>query len=193
MIRARGLGRSFGDRDVLRGLALDVPAGGFMLVTGGNGSGKSTLLMLMAGLLAPTAGTLEVGVSRARVGYLGHDPLVYRELTALENLDLYAQLYRVPDRTARIRQLLTQYGLSGVERERVGRFSRGMSQRLALCRVMLHDPELVLLDEPHASLDDDGAALLDEELARVAGAKTIVVSSHDPARLEPLATLRLRL
>ena len=193
MIRARQLSKRFGDRRALRGVDLDVDRGGFVLVTGPNGSGKTTLLRLVAGLAAPTGGTVEVAVERGRVGYLGHEPLVYRELTALENLDLYGRLYRVPERPERIGMLLERFGLWQVRRERAGSFSRGMLQRLALCRALLHEPELLLLDEPFNALDAEGAALLDAELARLHPSRTFLVATHDPARLAPLATARLAL
>ena len=188
MILARGLGRTFGAKRVLRGLDLDVAERDMLLVTGPNGSGKSTLLALCAGLLAPTEGELEVGVERGRIGYLAHEPLVYRELSALENLDLYGRLYRVPERRERIGMLLERYGLWPVRHERVSAYSRGMAQRLALCRTLLHDPSLVLLDEPYSALDADGARLLDAELAALTGERTLVVSTHDPDRVRPLAT-----
>ena len=191
MIQATNLGRRFGERDVLRGLDLDIPSGSFLLVTGGNGSGKSTLLSLLAGLLAPTAGQLNVDARREQIGYVGHDPLVYEELTALENLELFGRLYRVPERRERAGMLLERYALWQARRERVGTYSQGMKQRLALCRALLHEPELVLLDEPYAGLDAAGATLLDDELATLSGARTLVVSSHVPERIEHLATLRL--
>ncbi|MDQ4019267.1 MAG: ATP-binding cassette domain-containing protein, partial [Actinomycetota bacterium] len=160
MIRARALERRFGDKRALAGLDLDVDERDCLVVTGPNGSGKSTLLALLAGLLAPTAGELDVDVDRARVGFLAHEPLVYRELTALENLDLYGRLYRVPERRERIGMLLERYALWEARHERVAAYSRGMAQRLALCRTLLHDPALLLLDEPYSALDADGAALL---------------------------------
>src|SRR6185437_16520908 len=110
MIRARKLGKRFGDKRVLRGVDLDVGRGGFAVVTGPNGSGKTTLLRLCAGLALPSEGELEIGVPRAAIGYLGHEPLVYRELTALENLELYGRLYRVPERRERIGMLLERFG-----------------------------------------------------------------------------------
>jgi heme exporter protein A len=191
VVRARGLEKRYGDKRVLRGVDLDVPRGGFLLVTGPNGSGKTTLLRLVAGLLAPTGGELEVDVERGRLGFLGHEPLVYRELTALENLDLYGRLYRVPERRERIGMLLERFGLWEARAERAGSFSRGMLQRLALCRALLHEPELLLLDEPYSGLDADGGALLDRELAGLAGERTFLVATHDPERLSPLATGRL--
>ena len=193
MIAARNLGKRFGEKPVLRGVDLDVERGGFGLVTGPNGSGKTTLLRLCAGLAVPTEGELTVGVSRERIGYLGHEPLVYRELTALENLDLYGRLYRVPERRERIGMLLERHGLWAARHDRVASYSRGMTQRLALCRVLLHDPELLVLDEPYTALDAQGAELLDAQFEELRGAKTFVVSTHDPERIEPLATRRLAL
>jgi heme exporter protein A len=191
VILARGLGRSFGRKRVLRDLDLDVGERDALLVTGPNGSGKSTLLALCAGLLAPTAGELEVAVERGRIGYLAHEPLVYRELTALENLDLYGRLYRVPERRERIGMLLERFGLWEARRQPVSSYSRGMQQRLALCRTLLHEPDLLLLDEPYAGLDEAGAELLDAELAALAGARTLLLATHEPERVAGLATGRL--
>jgi heme exporter protein A len=191
VIRARNLSRRFADKPVLKGLDLDVPRGGFVLVTGPNGSGKTTLLRLVAGLLAPTGGELQVDLERGRIGLLAHEPLVYRELTALENLDLYGRLYRVPERRERVGMLLERFGLWEVRRERAGSFSRGMLQRLALCRTLLHEPELLLLDEPFSALDDEGTELLERELAELHETRTFLVATHDPERLSPLATGRL--
>jgi heme exporter protein A len=191
VIQARNLSKRFGERRVLAGLDLDVPSGGFVLVTGPNGSGKTTLLRLVAGLAAPTGGELRVGVERGRIGLLAHEPLVYRELTALENLDFYGRLYRVPERRERIGMLLERFGLWDVRGERAGSFSRGMLQRLALCRTLLHEPELLLLDEPFNALDAEGAALLERELAELRPARTFFVATHDPERLAPFATDRL--
>jgi heme exporter protein A len=191
VIRARGLSKRFGDRRVLDGLDLDVEPGGFLVVTGPNGSGKTTLLRLCAGLAAPTAGDLDVAVDRARIGFVSHEPLVYRELTAVENLDLYGRLYRVPERRERIGMLLERFGLWAARGERAGSFSRGMLQRLALCRALLHEPDLYLLDEPFAGLDAAGDDVLRTELAELRGRATFVLATHDPAPLDPLATARL--
>jgi ABC-type multidrug transport system ATPase subunit len=190
VISARNLEKRFGDKRVLSGLDLDVAAGDFLLVTGPNGAGKTTLLRLIAGLYAPTAGELEVTTERGRIGFVGHEPLVYRELTALENLDLFGRLYRVAERRERIGMLLERFGLWHSRGERAGTFSRGMLQRLAVCRALLHEPELLLLDEPFAALDDQGVDLVDAELET---ARTVVVAAHRPVRLERLATARLAL
>ena len=188
MLTARRLGKRYGEKRVLRGIDLALPRGGFLVVTGPNGSGKTTLLRICAGLAQPTEGTIERGVSRGQVGFLGHEPLVYRELTALENLDLYGRLYRVPERRERIGMLLERFGLWEARHDRVAAYSRGMTQRLALCRVLLHEPELLVLDEPYSALDEAGAALLDEQLAELRAERTFLLSTHDPARVQPLAS-----
>ncbi len=193
MIRARGLERRFGDKRAVSGLDLDLAAGGFLVVRGPNGSGKSTLLALFAGLLAPTRGELEVAAGRAEVGYVAHEPLVYVELTALENLELYGRLYRVPERRERIGMLLGRYGLWEVRHDRVATFSRGMAQRLGICRALLHDPSLLLLDEPFSALDAEGAGVLDANLAELGGERTIVLATHEPERVRALATAELEL
>jgi heme exporter protein A len=193
VIRARALEKRYGDKRILRGVELDIGADDFVLVTGPNGSGKTTLLRLCAGLAAPTRGELEVTVERGRVGYLAHEPLVYRELTALENLDLYGRLYRVPERRERTGMLLERFGLWDARHARAGSFSRGMLQRLALCRTLLHEPSLLLLDEPYSGLDDEGAALLDSELGERTRRAAFVVATHEPERLLRFATERLAL
>ena len=193
MIRARGLEKRYGRRRALASVDVDLPRDGVLVVTGPNGSGKTTLLRLLAGLAAPTRGSLDVGVDRSRLGFLGHEPLVYRELTALENLDLFGRLYRVAERRERTGMLLERFGLWEARNERVSAYSRGMTQRLALCRALLHEPDLLVLDEPYAALDEQGAALLDRELVELHGLRTMVVSTHEPRRVERLATARLSL
>lgn len=194
MIEALRLEKRYGRKRALSSVDLAVPAGGFALVTGANGSGKTTLLRLFTGLAAPSGGSLRVGVDRSRIGYLAHEPLVYRELTAMENLELYGRLYRVPERKERIGMLLERFDLWPARNDPVSAYSRGMAQRLALCRTLLHEPDLLLLDEPYSALDAAGTELLDRELAVLAdGARTLVVATHDPERLEALASDRLAL
>jgi ABC-type multidrug transport system ATPase subunit len=193
VLTASKLGKRYGMKRVLRGVDLDLAEGGFVVVTGANGSGKTTLLRICAGLAAATEGTIERGVGRGEVGYLGHEPLVYRELTALENLDLYGRLYGVPERRERIGMLLERFGLWDTRGDRVASYSRGMTQRLALCRVLLHEPRLLVLDEPYTALDEAGAELLDTQLAELRGERTFLVSTHDPARVAPFASGRLAL
>ena len=193
MIHARALEKRYGDKRILRGVSLDVGTEDFLLVTGPNGSGKTTLLRLCAGLAAPSRGELSVGVERGRLGYLGHEPLVYRELTAVENLDLYGRLYRIAERRERTGMLLERFGLWDARHARAGSFSRGMLQRLALCRTLLHEPSLFLLDEPYSGLDEEGERLLDRELAERVAHATFVVATHEPERLEQFASARLAL
>jgi ABC-type multidrug transport system ATPase subunit len=188
VIRARGLAMRYGSKRIFDGLELDVERGGFVLVTGPNGAGKTTLLRLVAGLVVPTAGELTVDANRAQLGFLAHEALVYRELTALENLDMYGRLYRVTQRRERIGMLLERFDLWDARNERTSSFSRGMLQRLALCRVLLHEPELVLLDEPFAGLDSEGSELLDRELAARRGDATFLVATHEPERLAHVST-----
>ena len=193
MISARDLSKRYGFKRVLEGLSFEVARGGFLVVTGPNGAGKTTLLRLCAVLAIPSAGTLEVEPDRSRIGFLGHEPLVYRELTVLENLDLYGRLYRVLERRERIGMLLERFGLWEARRERASSLSRGQLQRLALCRALLHKPELLILDEPFSGLDSDGAELLDRELSGMRGRRTLLVATHDPERVAPLASGRLAL
>ena len=191
MISAHNLSKRFGVKRVFERVDIQLERGEFLLVTGPNGAGKSTLLRVLAGLAAPSTGELELP-ARGAIGYLGHEPQVYRELTPLENLHLFGRLYRVEDRAERIGMLLERFGLWDVRDGRVSTFSRGMQQRLALCRVLLHDPTLLVLDEPFNALDADGAELLDRTLEeQEAAARTLIVATHDPARVEHLATKRL--
>ena len=195
MIRAEALEKRYGERSVLRGVSSRVDAGELHVVTGPNGSGKTTLAAPPRRARGAEPRDGRRGRSTARgIGYVGHEPLSTRDLTALENLDLYGRLYRVPERRERIGMLLERFGLWEARSRRVGSFSRGMTQRLALCRALLHEPELLVLDEPYSALDTDGAALLDEELAaRRRRRATLVVATHEPERLAPLATGRLAL
>jgi heme ABC exporter ATP-binding subunit CcmA len=191
MLTARNLSKRFGAKRVFDRIDVEVDRGQLLLVTGPNGSGKTTLLRVLAGLAAPTAGELTLP-DRARIGYLGHEPLVYRELTPLENLQLFARLYRIPEGGERIGMLLERFGLWDVRHQHVGTFSRGMQQRLGLCRVLLHEPDLVILDEPFNALDTAGAELLDGTLDELAE-RALVVATHDPDRVARLATTRLAL
>ena len=189
MLTARNLSKRFGAKRVFERVDVSLAAGNFLLVTGPNGSGKTTLLRVLAGLAAPTSGDLTLP-DRALVGYLGHEPLVYRELTPLENLQLFAHLYRVPEPRERVGMLLERFGLWEVRHQRVGTFSRGMQQRLGLCRVLLHGPQLLVLDEPFNALDAAGAELLDATLDELRD-RALIVATHDPERVERRAAERL--
>jgi len=193
ILEVDALEKRYGARSVLRNVSFVLSRGETLVVTGANGSGKTTLLRLLVGLAAPTRGTIAVATQRGRVGFVGHESLLYSELTALENLELYGRLYRVRERRERIGMLLERYALWEVRNERVGSYSRGMTQRLAIARALLHDPELLVLDEPHSALDAEGVALLDDELAAGEGTRTVVVATHEPARLSRIASRQLAL
>ncbi len=193
MIAAAALEKRYGTRIALRAVSFDVPQGGFLVVTGRNGAGKSTLLRLITGLAAQTRGELAVEVDRSEIGYLAHEPLLYGDLTVVENLELFGRLYRVDALAVRLAALIERFGLSDARSARVATLSRGMTQRLALCRALLHAPTLLVLDEPHTALDTAGAAVFDEVLGELAEQTTVVIASHHPGRLEALETARLAL
>ena len=185
-IEVRGLTRRFGERTVLRDLSVSVPRGATLAVLGRNGAGKSTLLRVLATLLSPHAGEVTVlgealprrGFAvRGQIGYLGHDPLLYRDLTARENLRYHARLHRVP--VTRVDDLLELAGMRRRADDPVGTLSRGLVQRLAVCRATLHQPRVLLLDEPRANLDPGAGELLEPLIGRGAQA-TRVLTSHDP-------------
>jgi heme exporter protein A len=187
-IELDGLVRRYGERTALDRVSVSVPAGATLVVFGPNGAGKSTLLRVLATLLRPQGGSArvlgralpgEAWKVRGRVGLLGHDPLLHRDLTARENLRFHARLHGVA--FARIDELLEQVGLALRGDEPVRELSRGMVQRVAACRAVLHEPEVLLLDEPTANLDPAAADALDPLVGRASG-RTRVVTSHDPAR-----------
>jgi heme exporter protein A len=186
-IELEGLGRRFGERTALRDVTLTVPTGATLVVLGPNGAGKSTLLRLLAGLLRPHAGTARVlghelpgegWAVRGRIGLLAHEPMLYRDLTPRENLRFHARLHDVG--VARVEEVLDAVGMSARADDPVAVLSRGMVQRVAAARAVLHDPELLLLDEPLANLDPAATALLEPLVGRASG-RTRVVTSHDPA------------
>jgi heme exporter protein A len=184
-----GLRRDFGDRTALDGVDLRVDPEGSLAVLGPNGSGKSTLLRILAGLLRPTSGEVSVlGCDlpkethrlRGRVGYLGHDPLLYRDLTPRENLELAAALHGIGSEVARprIEVLLEAVGMSVRADDRVAELSAGMKQRIDICRAVLHEPELLLLDEPDAHLDPEARREI-APLVAAGDGRTRLVVSHD--------------
>ena len=185
-IELRGLARYFGERTALRDVSLRLPAGATLAVLGKNGAGKSTLLRILAALLRPHAGDVllfgeplprRAFAVRGRLGLLGHEPLLYRELTGRENLEYHARLHRVP--LGRVEEVLRAVQMERRAAEPVRLLSRGMVQRLAVCRAVLHSPALLLLDEPRANLDPAAAELVEPLIGRAAGA-TRVLTSHDP-------------
>ena len=185
---ATDLHRAYGDEWVLREVGLSLPAGETLAVIGANGAGKSTLLRILATLLRPGEGEVAVlgcelpGQAwrlRGRIGYLGHQALLYRDLSATENLRFHARLFALPDEGRdRIDQLLDAVGLAHRASTRVAEMSAGMVQRLAICRAVLHEPELLLLDEPVAHLDPAGAAVVEPLIGRAPG-RTRVLVTHD--------------
>jgi heme exporter protein A len=186
-IELEGLTRRYGERVALQDVSLAVPAGATLVVFGPNGAGKSTLLRVLATLLRPHAGIARVlgrtlpdegWAVRGRVGLLGHAPLLYRDLTGRENLTFHARLHGVA--LARVAKLIEQVGLTARADDKVHTYSRGMIQRLAVCRAVLHEPEVLLLDEPRANLDPAAAELV-EPLIGPSSGRTRVVTSHDPA------------
>jgi heme exporter protein A len=188
-VDAEALRRDFGDRVGLAELSFRLSPGESLAVLGPNGSGKSTLLRILAGLLRPSGGRVSVLGSalpketytlRGRVGYLGHEPLLYRDLTPSENLALAAALHGIEEAAAeqRIDHLLAAVGMSRRAGDRVAELSAGMRQRIDICRAVLHEPELLLLDEPDAHLDPDARRLVEPLIAAGEGRSRVVVS-HD--------------
>jgi heme exporter protein A len=177
--------RHFGERVALAGVSVSVPAGATLAVLGGNGAGKTTLLRVLAGLLRPHGGSARVlGAALpderwklpARVGYVGHEPLLYRELSGRENLRYHAALHGVE--RSRVDDVLAAAGVADRADEPVRDLSKGLVQRLAVARAVLHDPPLLLLDEPRANLDPAAAELLEPLIGRASG-RTRVLVSHD--------------
>lgn len=180
----------------MAGVDVQLAAGECLAVLGPNGAGKSTLLRMLATLLRPDEGALRVcgaalpeqaGDARPHIGYLGHDPLVYLDLTARQNLELYADLYGLSDARRRVDDALERVGLLARSFDPVRTFSRGMAQRLGLARALLHEPRLLLLDEPYAGLDAAGARLLDEVLADARADRGVVIVTHEVERGVALA------
>jgi heme exporter protein A len=202
-IAVAALRRDYGDRPALDGLGFELPAGASLIVLGPNGAGKTTLLRILATLLRPSGGEAAVlGCSlpdeawklRGRIGYLGHEPLLYRDLSGRENLRFQARLHGIGREAAeaRIEEVLRAVGMQRRADERVAELSAGMRQRLSICRCVLHQPELLLLDEPDSNLDAEGRELARELIGPGAG-RTRVVVTHDPDRHLPEADQVLRL
>ena len=190
-LEVEGLARRYGEREVLSGISLSLEEGQTLVVFGPNGAGKTTLLRVLATLLRPHSGSVRVLGSalpedawavRGRLGLLGHEPLLYRELTAVENLRYHARLHDVAD--GRVEELLERVAMDGRSREPLRTLSRGMVQRVAVARAVLHDPELLLLDEPHANLDPAAVELVAPLIGAGSGPggrRTRVICSHDPS------------
>lgn len=198
MITVKKLVKRFGLKTVLRGLDFEVQPGEFVALLGPNGAGKTTFLRILASLSRPSLGNVtvaghqlphEAAAVRARLGVVSHLPLLYGDLTAEENLRFYARMYGIANHQSRITEVLEMVGLEHRRRDLVRTFSRGMQQRLAIGRAVLHDPDVMLFDEPYTGLDQDASSMLDEVLKTVAAkGRTVVMTSHDLARAEDLAT-----
>lgn len=190
IIVAEGLGKAFGLRPVLRGLSFRIARGSTTALLGPNGSGKTTLLRILTALSTPTAGKLTIGgwslpkeaaTIRAQLGFVGHLPLLYDDLTAEENLRFFGHLYNLEKPP--IAAVLERVGLAKRGRDLVRTFSRGMQQRLAIGRAMLHEPAIFLLDEPYTGLDVNGFTMLDRLLSEwKAAGRTIIISLHEVQR-----------
>jgi heme exporter protein A len=198
LIETRALTKAFGWQPVLKKLDLSIERGEFVALLGPNGSGKSTLLRLIAGLSKPTAGIIRVGgwelpreadAVRAQIGLVSHKPLLYDNLTAYENLLFFCRLYALDDQDGRIKRGLERVGLAKRSADLVRTYSRGMLQRLSIARALLHQPDVLLMDEPYTGLDVDAAATLDS-LMRDAHAEghTILMTTHELERAATLAT-----
>jgi heme exporter protein A len=200
IIEVQALVKTYDLLPVLRKLSLQIERGEFVALLGPNGSGKSTLLRLLCGLSRPTAGTIRIGgwelpkeaaAVRAQLGLVSHKPILYDTLTARENLLFFARLYNLPAPRvdARITEMLDQVGLTRRAHDLVRTFSRGMLQRLSIARALLHNPDILLLDEPYTGLDQDASRVLDDLLrsARADG-RTILMTTHDLSRAAILPT-----
>ena len=198
MIIVKKLVKRFGLKTILRGVDFEVQPGEFVALLGPNGAGKTTFLRILASLSRPSLGEVNIAGCklpqqaaqvRARLGVVSHLPLLYGDLSAEENLRFYARLYGINNYDLRITEVLEMTGLELRRRDLVRTFSRGMQQRLAIGRAVLHDPDVMLLDEPYTGLDQDASSMLDDVLKTVAAqGRTIVMTSHDLARAEELAT-----
>lgn len=198
MIVVKKLVKRFGLKAVLRGLDFEVQPGEFVALLGPNGAGKTTFLRILASLSRPSLGEVlvagyrlpgEAAQVRARLGVVSHMPLLYGDLTAEENLQFYGRMYNLPALDQRITEVLEMVGLENRRRDLVRTFSRGMQQRLAIGRAVLHDPDVILFDEPYTGLDQDASSMLDGVLKTVASqGRTVVMTSHDLARAEEIAT-----
>ena len=198
VIEVKNLIKRFGHKQVLKNLNFSVAQGEFVAILGPNGAGKTTFLRILSSLSKPTFGSLKISgfllprdaaAVRLKLGVVSHQPLLYGDLSAEENLQFYSRLYGMGKSNDRISEILSLVGLDKRRKDLVRTFSRGMQQRLAIGRAIFHDPEVLLLDEPHTGLDQDASNTLDRILTQVATrGRTVVMTSHDLARVANLAS-----
>lgn len=198
VIEVRNLTKRYGLKTVLSNLDFQVAAGEFVAILGPNGAGKTTFLRILSSLVRPSLGDVllagyklpdQAAEVRSRLGFVSHMPLLYGDLTAEENLQFYGRLYDLTERKNRIQEVIQQIGLTARRKDLVRTYSRGMQQRLAIGRAILHDPAILLLDEPHTGLDQDACEMLDDVMRQVTGSGcTVVMTSHDLIRIENLAS-----
>ncbi len=191
-IQVKGLTKSFGNHAVLRGIDFEVMAGESIVIFGTNGAGKTTLIKILATIMNPSSGSilfdgLSVGTNaesiRQKIGVITHQTFLYNTLTAYENLKFYCRMYDVHSHDTRIREVIEIVGLSSRLHDRIGTFSRGMQQRLSIARALLHDPAIMLLDEPETGLDQQATSILHEVLNRGGGRKrTVILTTHNLER-----------
>ncbi len=196
-IVVKNLLKRYHTKPVLNQLSINIDAGALCILVGDNGVGKTTLLRILAGLVHPDSGEIAIGNSgssrepqdRRMIGYLGHQSMLYQDLNAIENLTHYARLYRLPQANMIISELIQSVGLEKSQHQMVRTYSRGMQQRLSIARSLLHDPEVLLLDEPYTGLDKQGAQFLDKRLQSLhQQGKTIFLAAHRPHRLLSFAS-----
>jgi len=187
-VEVEGLTRTFGARKALDNVTFELPEGAFLSIFGPNGAGKTTLVKVLTTLTAPSSGKARVaGLDvvegavelRERIGLISHNPLLYPDLSAEENLEFFAQMYGVPDSEARVRELLESVELDHRRLDLVRDFSRGMLQRLSIARALLHRPQVLFLDEPYSGLDPHARDILDSLIAQIRAQHTFVMISHD--------------
>ncbi len=189
MIKVSGLRKSYGSIDALRGIDLNVRMGEFLTLFGPNGAGKTTLLKILSTIIAPTSGKVIIGglhlkkannEIRKNIGVISHKTFLYGDLSAMENLVFYAKMYDVPDPKARAAELIREVGLRGRENHQVRTFSRGMEQRLSIARALIHDPNIIYLDEPYSGLDQHAALMLGNLLKKLhTQTRTIIMTTHN--------------
>ncbi len=189
MIKVSALRKSYGSVDALRGVDLHVRQGEFLTLFGPNGAGKTTLLKTLSTIIKPTSGKVYIdGLDaveadhevRRRIGVISHKTFLYGDLTALENLVFYARMYQLPHPEARARELIEEVGLSGRENHLVETFSRGMEQRLSIARALIHEPNIIFLDEPYSGLDQHASLMLVNLLKKLhTDTRTIIMTTHN--------------